>query len=81
MLTVFPNGSGVFQQDGAPCQSWFEVHDKVHRVQIAIQSSLCWMFWTNKSKAAASVLPIYLQRSCRVKVGAFMVAQGGTTQH
>ncbi|MCI4388573.1 hypothetical protein PGIGA_G00087550 [Pangasianodon gigas] len=38
MATVFPNGSGLFQQDNAPChsakivQAWFEEHDKEFRV-------------------------------------------------
>ncbi|MCJ8743381.1 hypothetical protein PDJAM_G00093370 [Pangasius djambal] len=38
MATVFPNGSGLFQQDNAPCltakivQEWFEEHDKEFKV-------------------------------------------------
>ena len=38
MATVFPDGSGLFQQDNAPChsakivQEWFEEHDKEFKV-------------------------------------------------
>ena len=38
MAKVFPDGSGLFQQDNAPChtarivQEWFEEHDKEFKV-------------------------------------------------
>ena len=41
MVTVFPDGSGLFQQDNAPChtaknvQEWFEERDRVQGVALA----------------------------------------------
>lgn len=63
MATVFPDVSGLFQQDNMPChtaqivQKWFEEHDNEFKVltclpisQISIQLSIYRMCWTNKSE-------------------------------
>ena len=45
MARVFPDGSGLFQQDNAPCHTahivreWFEEHDGVHGVALAFKFS------------------------------------------
>ncbi|MCI4395292.1 hypothetical protein PGIGA_G00178730 [Pangasianodon gigas] len=51
MVTEFPNGSGLFHQDNAPChtakivQEWFEEHDKELKIFLVLnpcRSSSCW---------------------------------------
>ena len=45
MAMVFPDDSGLFQQDNAPCHTahivreWFEEHDGVHGVALASKLS------------------------------------------
>ena len=84
MKTVFPDGSGLFQQDNAPCHKAKILQDGLRRTktslmcrlglqipQISIQPSICQMWWTNKSDPWRPHLATYrTQRICCKHLGA-----------